>query len=136
MLNQGALKLKIILVPFVLFSFLLMLNGAIAEVGEGVSDVKPTPYSMDLYGSIEGVEEGDIVQVFDPDNVLCGEFVVNKAGQYGFLHVYGDDPGTDVDEGAKRGDTLRLEFDGEELMPISNEEIVWTGDRQRIRVDF
>ena len=136
MLNKRILKSKMLLIAFVCILLPLMADGAAAEEGKKASGVNPTPFSMDLYGSIEGAEEGDIVQVYDPDEVLCGEFIINKAGQYGFVHVYGDDPGTAVDEGAGQGDELRFEFSGERVYPSSGDDLLWTGDRNRERVDF
>jgi len=97
---------------------------------------QPTPFSMDFYGHIEEAEVGDTLSIYDPDGVLCGEFVVKKAGQYGFVHVYGDDRSTDADEGAKYGDELRFELNGEPLNSTSEETTYWIGDGQRKQVDF
>jgi len=71
----------------------------------------PTSESMDFYGllSIDGVpaEVGDEVAAICPENVICGRYSVDTPGQYGFMHVYGDDPlTTGVDEGAVSGDEL------------------------------
>ena len=76
---------------------------------------------------------GDRVTVTDPDGIVCGSFVVKKAGQYGFLHVYGDDPTSEEDEGARMGDLLLFMLNGE---PLEGPEVHWTGDRSRMRVDF
>jgi len=103
---------------------------------DGVGGVRPTPLSMDFYGHIDGASIGDRLTVLDPDGTLCGEFVVKKPGQYGFLHVYGDDLTTDVDEGATSGDELRFELNGNPLKPLPDEEIRWTGDGERRQVDF
>ncbi len=70
-----------------------------------------TPLVSDFIGtlSINGLpaQPGDELAAFDPYGVLAGRFVVTQAGQYGILHVYGDDPATpNVDEGALPGDTL------------------------------
>jgi alpha-tubulin suppressor-like RCC1 family protein len=57
------------------------------------------------------VETGDEVAVYDPDGVLCGHYVVDTAGQYGTLTVYGDNPATaGVDEGAVAGDPLTFKI--------------------------
>ncbi|MBI5017194.1 MAG: hypothetical protein HZB55_17145 [Deltaproteobacteria bacterium] len=65
----------------------------------------------DFHGAltIEGAPAvvGDEVTVYDPQGVLCGHFVVDTAGSYGVLRVYGDDPATPmIDEGAVAGDVL------------------------------
>ena len=55
----------------------------------------------------EDAQPGDEVAFFDPQGVLCGLFVVKDSGQYGFLHVYGDDlTSLNVDEGARLEDVL------------------------------
>lgn len=66
---------------------------------------------MDFYGTaiIDGLplENGDEVGVLDPDGVICGHTIVTTPGQYGFMHIYKDDPITPViDEGAQVGDEL------------------------------
>ena len=96
-------------------------------------NINITPYSMDLYGSIDCVKPGDLLSVFDSDNILCGSFTIVKPSQYGFLHVYGDDPQTLKDEGASMGDILSFQING---MPIDVDPITWVGDARRLRVDF
>jgi hypothetical protein len=50
---------------------------------------------------------GTILAAYDPDGVYIGDFILTEAGQYGFLHAYGDDADTpSVDEGAGMGDAL------------------------------
>jgi hypothetical protein len=49
---------------------------------------------------------GTIVAAYDPDGVYAGDYILTQAGQYGFLHAYGDDATTVSDEGAEAGDTL------------------------------
>jgi len=49
---------------------------------------------------------GTEIGVFDPDGVLCGSFRIKTTGQYGMLHIYGDNPDTQIDEGANDGDIL------------------------------
>jgi len=124
-------------VVFVLVGLVLFL-GDISRGGEVYQSgtVKLTPFSMDFFGYIDGVVKGDTLMVFDPDGILCGKFTVQKDGQYGFLHVYGDDPSTRVDEGAERGDTLAFRLNGEPLFPSSPEDALWLGIRQRKQLDF
>jgi hypothetical protein len=76
--------------------------------------VKPTPVWRDYYGDVD-LPGGSLIEAYDEDDVLCGIGVVRKAGQYGFLHVYGDDPETPEDEGAKAGDVIRFDCDGTTL---------------------
>lgn len=70
---------------------------------------------------------GSVVEAYDPDGVKCGEFVVHTAGEYGFMHVYGDDEFTTEDEGANVGDVLRFYVNGIEA--ITGATPIWTEDR-------
>ena len=97
------------------------------------TDVHMTFLSMDFFGYIDGAARGDSVTVTDPDGVVCGRFEINKAGQYGFLHVYGDDYATPEDEGARLGDILAFSLNGGLL---EGHDVCWTGDSYRERVDF
>ncbi len=70
---------------------------------------------------------GSVVEAYDPDGVKCGEFNVTTAGEYGFMHTYGDDEFTDFDEGANVGDVIRFYVNGIEAIASGN--AVWTADR-------
>ena len=69
-----------------------------------------TNESMVVYGlvSIEGVaaQPGDEVAAICPGNVVCGQFTLETAGQYGFMHIYKDDPLTAEKDGAAPGDLV------------------------------
>ena len=62
--------------------------------------------NIKLNGQLMPVETE--VKAFDPDQVLCGEFIVNKEGSFGFMHIYRDDPHTKLDEGAEPGDEITI----------------------------
>jgi len=83
-----------------------MLTGLCITVNAAEEGVTATPFSMDFYGFIPSVQPGDVLTVLDADGVVCGLFTVKVSGQYGFVHVYGDDPATAEDEGARMGDQL------------------------------
>ncbi|MCX8023405.1 MAG: hypothetical protein N2745_11615 [Syntrophorhabdaceae bacterium] len=93
-----------------------------------------TPYFMDFYGKADGAKAGDEITVYSSRGILCGRFVVTKDGQYGFLHVYGDDPKTEVIEGAKVNEPLMFRLNGEPLQ--TDGLVLWTGDAERNRVDI
>jgi hypothetical protein len=104
-----------------------------------IPDVTATDKWVDFYGSAtfdgKPVLPGDVILAKDPDGVICGYFSVENEGQYGFLHVYGDDTTTaDVDEGAGPGDTIGFFFN-EEQYPAA-ETGTWTTDGDRNRVDL
>lgn len=73
-----------------------------------------TPWFCDFYGRQEDILiEGDTIDVFDGDGVLCGRTFVVSESRF-TVHVYGDDPTTpDIDEGAVDGDTVRFVVNGD-----------------------
>jgi len=93
-----------------------------------------TPISMDFFGSITGAKKGDVLTVVDPDQVVCGQFIIHKPGNYGFLHVYGDDPSTSIDEGAVISDKLTFLLNQKPVM--MSDDIIWSGDKKRQRLDI
>jgi PKD repeat protein len=97
-----------------------------------------TPFSVDFYGFAVGGQwnSGDVVTAYDPDGVLCGRTVVKNLDQYGFLHVYGDDPLTDVDEGAVQGDVITFEVNGAVMRVVGPDEARWTADGDCWQVDL
>ncbi|HNZ38247.1 MAG TPA: FlgD immunoglobulin-like domain containing protein [Candidatus Latescibacteria bacterium] len=110
-------------------------------LGGSAAALSPSQYWRDYFSpSSTGPDgrplaAGSLVQVFDPDGVECGRFVVVTPGKYGYLHVYGDDPLTPEDEGAVPGDSLRFMVDGSECVEVP--AAVWeTGDRLQYRVDL
>ena len=88
-----------------------------------------SPYSCDYLGivNIDGINASIDTEVafFDPDNVICGLYIVKQRGEYGIVHIYGDDPDTNnIDEGASINDILtvkiwdnvkKVEYSGEDL---------------------
>jgi hypothetical protein len=67
----------------------------------------------EFYGTIriDGVDAqpGDEIAFYDPAGILCGSHVIQQAGEYGIVHVYGDDTATpDVDEGASPEEILSV----------------------------
>jgi len=81
---------------------------------------------QDFYGYIKGAKVGDVITAKDSDGVVCGMFSINRKGEYGFLHVYGDDSTTTLDEGAKRGDTIIFYINDKQL----KENVSWKGGRE------
>ncbi len=80
---------------------------------------------------------GAVVQAYDPQGVLCGEFVVADTGMYGLMPVYKDDPTTPtVDEGAESGDTISFRIDGVTVSASGPDVPVWSsnGDVRRVNL--
>ena len=68
---------------------------------------------MDIYGrvNIDGspAEPGDEIAVIDYAGIVCGHYVLESAGQYGFMHVYKDNTNTPIiDEGMSQGEVLNF----------------------------
>ncbi|MBU4086890.1 MAG: hypothetical protein KKB21_04930, partial [Nanoarchaeota archaeon] len=60
------------------------------------------------------------------NGIICGMFNISREGEYGFLHVYGDDSITTLDEGAKRGDIIIFYINDKQLKGNAS----WKGGRE------
>ena len=118
----------------ILFIILAVLGTTLPLFADSVP--VPTPTNVDFYGDIPGGKVGDEVTAYDPDGVICGKMIIRANGQYGLLHVYGDDPTTlDIDEGAEVGDHIMFMINRVPLRRVSG-EAVWTGDGNVVRVNL
>ncbi len=85
------------------------------EVFLGELPTIPTqPYGADWYSAASTIEgtplvPGDVIIAIDPDGVICGVTAVETDGEY-LIHVLGDDPNTEMDEGAEPGDEITLYY--------------------------
>ncbi len=62
---------------------------------------------------------GDIIEVYDPQNVLCGADTVKTTEGMFIISARSDDPETtDIDEGAVEGDTLHFKVNGNDAVVI------------------
>ncbi|MBN2566995.1 hypothetical protein JXB02_02835 [Candidatus Woesearchaeota archaeon] len=79
------------------------------------SAVPPIPASFSGTLTIDGANAppGTNVSAFDPDGVMCGQFISTVVGFYGLLDCEGDDTDTGPDEGAEDGDTITFYVDGD-----------------------
>jgi len=83
------------------------------------------------------VDAGAIVQAYDPDDVLCGEFTVTITGTFGLMAVYRDDPATTlVDEGADPGDVLAFKINGVVALSLGPDAAIWTGNGETLHIDL
>ena len=88
-----------------------------------------------VYGSGD-LAVGDVIEFFDPEGTLCGRCLVEEAGGYGMVAVYGDDPQTtEIDEGAREGDYLTVRVNGREVYPVGSPP-VWEKDGELQRIDL
>ncbi|KPA16028.1 hypothetical protein MHK_003765 [Candidatus Magnetomorum sp. HK-1] len=95
-----------------------------------------SPQVCDFLGTIlinnMPAKPDDEIAFFDSSGQLCGLFIVKQTGQYGFLHVYGDDSASQTDEGAITGETLfvrvwnsqtGIEYQGDNISLISGTQM-------------
>jgi hypothetical protein len=85
------------------------------------SVVEPTPWVSDFWsnGNAHGPAEGAVLTVHDEDGVVCGQTVVLDGGMF-LIHVYGDDPNTNRDEGADLQSILTFTVDDVEYDVIGD----------------
>ncbi|KPA19456.1 hypothetical protein MHK_000324 [Candidatus Magnetomorum sp. HK-1] len=96
-----------------------------------------TNSAIELHGFSSLLNEGDIISVYDSDNILCGKSQVQVNGQYGLMSVYRDDPLTkNIDEGAEPGDILSVYLNDKLISPVNIDTIVWTQNGDLIQIDF
>ncbi|MCX6832806.1 MAG: HYR domain-containing protein, partial [candidate division Zixibacteria bacterium] len=99
--------------------------------------VTPTNEWVNLYCDLNAlfngtpVLPGSVIEAYDPQGVLCGQWIVSQAGTYGFMPVYRDDPYTpSVDEGCVPDDLITVKVDGY-VATMANDPLYWgtNGDR-------
>ena len=85
-------------------------------------------YGLDTVLNGAPVPIGAVISAYNPRGVLCGQFVVHTAGQYGVMPVYRDDPMTGEDEGASPGDTISFTIDGQPATVLGPGTPIWTAN--------
>jgi subtilase family serine protease len=102
------------------------------------SEVAPTPYFTLLYGSLTlngaPAPVGTRVEVITPRGEVAGCFIVDEAGRYGFMPVYGEDGGDPPIPGFREGEPLILRVNG--WLVESAAAPTWTDDKLPHRVDL
>ena len=89
------------------------------------------------------VPVGSVITAKDPDDVVCGEFVVGVTnpklgeGKYGYMPVYGDEliPIMPEDEGARSGDVIRFFIDDIPAVVTNGVEPIWQ-KRSILQIDL
>jgi subtilisin family serine protease len=109
-------------------------GGPVVASPVGDPPLRHTPHWIDVFGdlTIGGLPApvGTVVEVVDGSGTVAGRQRLVQPGEYGFLHIYLDDPESVVDEGAEPGEWLTLRVDAQ---PAA-EQIQWTrfGDVSRL----
>jgi len=103
-------------------------------------ELHPTPWFVDfmgeqstLYG--QPLPMGAVIRAYDPSGVLAGRAEVTLSGWY-LIPVYGDDPMTQPDEGARSGDTITFTVDGHPAVALGPDPPVWAGSGSRVHVEL
>jgi len=115
---------------------------AAAAAPEGRSGVCPeaaeTPFFTFLYGDIringQPAAAGARIEAITPRGQVAGCFTVDRAGQYGFLPVYGDDGGNPPIPGFREGEPIALRVNGAAITLPS--PLAWTDDKSSHRLDL
>lgn len=92
-------------------------------------------YSLNSTLGGQPLPAGSVVEAFDPDGVKIGHFVVKEAGRFGPMPLYGDDPYTPEDEGAKPGDRITFTVNGQRVLTTPARP-VWSGEYGLLQVDL
>jgi hypothetical protein len=155
-------KILLIAAPLVLVIVAVTLAAVIIPGGDGngqIPPVGPTPTAstpntsyitdslaptniwMNFYGlecTLDGqpLPAGSVITARDQEGILCGKFTVTQSGRYGLMPLYGNDPMTQVDEGAVSGDSLHFYINGILATALGPDEPVWTamGDLKQVNL--
>ena len=111
-----------------------------ATVTARVITLHPTSWFVDFVGEQstlggQPLPMGAVVRAYDPSGVLAGRAEVTQSGWY-LMPVYGDDPSTELDEGAEAGDTITLTVDDYPAVPLGPDPPVWTAAGERVHVEL
>jgi uncharacterized protein YegL len=112
-----------------------------ANTPQAPQGVIPTNQWVDFYSlnstvNGEPIPVGTRITAFDPDGVKVGETIVTHPGSFGVLSVYGDDPLTPEDEGARPGETITFYVNGQQATVTGPDEPIWSGFGDLRNVDL
>jgi len=125
-----------------LWMLLLCLTCLLVAVQGAWSDdeLHPTPWFVDFWGQQstlygQPLPVGAVIRAYDPSGVLAGRAEVTLSGWY-LMPVYGDDPMTELDEGARSGDTITFTINGHPAVALGPDPPVWVGAGSRVHVEL
>jgi len=113
---------------------------ATVQAANSADELHPTPWFVDFLGEQstlggQPLPVGAVVCAYDPSGVLAGRTEVTLSGWY-LMAVYGDDPLTELDEGAESGDTITFTVDDHPAVPLGPDQPVWVGSGERLHVEL
>ena len=101
------------------------------------SDLSPTPTFTLVYGELVAGQDpaplGTVVEVLTPRGEVAGCGVVRHKGQYGFVHVYGEDAGNPPIPGFWEGEPLAFRVNG---VAATAAVLTWAHDLTPHEVDL
>jgi hypothetical protein len=107
---------------------------------QSIDELHPTPWSVDFLGeqsTLNGqpLPVGTVVRAYDPSGTLAGRGEVLVSGWY-LMPVYGDDPLTGLDEGARSGDRIAFTVNGGPALPLGPDQPRWIESGTRVHVEL
>ena len=122
--------------------FLLCLAwlAVVVQTARSGDELHPTPWFVDFVGEQSTLGDqplpvGTVIRAYDPTGVLAGRAEVTLSGWY-LMAVYGDDPLTELDEGAESGDTITFTINGQPAVPLGPDQPLWTASGERVHVEL
>lgn len=122
-------------------AWLLVMAQPLAPSSAEESDqLHPTPWFVDFVGeqstlSGQPLPVGSVIRAYDLSGVLAGCTEVTLSGWY-LMAVYGDDPLTELDEGAESGDTITFTINDHPAVSLGPDPPVWVGAGERVHVEL
>lgn len=101
-------------VKIITCGIIFLFAGLIVVICAQAAEPTVTPVFTFIYG-YGPLEVGDEVTVYTAHGILCGKTLVSVAGQYGQMAVYGNDPLSNVRDGAEYGEELTVRINGQEV---------------------
>ncbi len=80
----------------------------------------------------ELIQVGDVIEAYNPEGFLCGQFFVDEAGQYGFMPVYRDDDFTPEKDGCYPGDPISFTING--YTAETSDDATWTSNGDNVQI--
>jgi hypothetical protein len=119
-----------------IFMFIVLVysesNGQVNTTNEWISF-----YSGNTVLDGNHIPIGSVIHAYDTDGTLCGQFIVNEVGHYGFLQVYRDDYLTEnIDEGALPGDSIAFKINGKKAISSGITVPIWLENGQIYELDL
>ncbi|MCX7670460.1 MAG: hypothetical protein N2439_10350, partial [Anaerolineae bacterium] len=102
------------------------------------AQVAPTPFLTLLYGRAQlgaaPAPAGTVIEIVTPRGEVAGCTVVRTAGEYGYVHIYGEDATEPPIPGFRPGEPLAFRVNGRPV--VATPALTWQDDRTPPAVDL